>query len=229
MSLGPEWMEGSESSSSIQNLDSAVREEEPNTDHMGGTSQQEKQPDWAYLMPKIFEGTAKEQIEGIGRYWAGQKHEGRYPSCADGDGETFTIVPKVPDLPPHLVPWEGLLSDWGKKTKAGLDRRKLPSSLRDTALWNVAGPKLPDGAEPWVISLGVDSGPVRGEMGFTSLLLVAAPSNWSPGSKEVAFFGPGGEMLLHRCDGTTMRIPEEWWDRWAYGAMACGALYFVLG
>lgn len=179
-------------------------------------------------MPRIFEGTPKEQIEAIGRYWTFQKQESHYPSSADGDGETFTVVPKSPSLPPHLVPWEALLSDWRKKTDAGLDRRKLPPSLRNTGMWNVSGPKLPDSAEPWIITLGVDSGPIRTELGFTAPLLVAAPFDWFPGTKEVTLFGSMGEMLVHRCDGIAMRIPRQWWDRWAYGAMASGALYYVL-
>jgi hypothetical protein len=90
-------------------------------------------------------------------------------------------------------------------------------------------PFLPPDASAWIITLGIDPGPYRTEEGFTIPLLVAAPGDWIPGPREESFHGCHGEMLCSKCDGRSMRIPREWWEKWAWGAMAEGALYFTFG
>lgn len=183
--------------------------------------------DWEKILSSIYLATPTSRVTALETTWYERKKQGIFPNLED-DKEVFTRIPKLPKLPPHLVPWLEKLNRWETSTHNGMDGRKLPSILRNTSIWSASGPLLPDEAEPWIITLGIDPGPTRSDEGFTTPLLVAAPESWFPDSHEVAFFGPWGEMLLHKCDGTMMRIPREWWDRWAYGAMADGALYYVL-
>jgi len=183
--------------------------------------------DWEKILSSIYLATPTSHVTALETTWYERKKQGIFPNLED-DKEVFTRIPKLPKLPPHLVPWLEKLNRWEASTHNGMDGRKLPSILRNTSIWSASGPLLPDEAEPWIITLGIDPGPTRSDEGFTTPLLVAAPESWFPDSHEVAFFGPWGEMLLHKCDGATMRIPREWWDRWAYGALADGALYYVL-
>lgn len=186
-----------------------------------------KSKDWEKILSSIYLETPSSRITALETTWYERKQQGFLPTLKD-DKEVFIRIPKLPKLPPHLVPWLETLNRWESATRNGRDGRKLPSALRNTSIWSVSGPRLPDEAEVWFITLGIDPGPTRSDEGFTTPLLVAAPESWFPNSHEVAFIGPWGEKLLHKCDGTTMCIPRAWWDRWAYGAMADGALYYVL-
>jgi hypothetical protein len=191
------------------------------------TSAEANSKDWGKILSSIFLDTPSRRITALETLWYERKRQGVFPTLKD-DQEVITRIPKLPKLPPHLVPWLETLNRWESATRNGKDGRKLPSVLRNTSIWSVSGPRLPDEAEVWFITLGIDPGPTRGDEGFTTPLLVAAPDSWLPDSREVAFIGPWGEMLVHKCDGTTIRIPRAWWERWAYGAMADGALYYVL-
>lgn len=175
----------------------------------------------------IHDGVDRKYISVVGETWRVNQRRGIWPTPGEDD-ETFVLLPPPCILPPHLMPWRLTLNKWAETTKDARDRRKLPDSLKRTSLWNVTGPVLPADAAAWIITLGIDSGPERGQEGFTTPLLVAAPAEWFPKSGEVVFYGSSGEVLVHRCDGISMQIPREWWDKWAYGAMAVGALYFTV-
>lgn len=175
----------------------------------------------------IHKGVDRKHISLVGETWRGNQRRGIWPTPGEDD-ETFVLLPPPCVLPPHLMPWRLTLNTWAETTKDARDRRRLPDSLKRTSLWSVAGPVLPADAAAWIITLGIDSGPERGQEGFTTPLLVAAAPEWFPQGGEVFFYGSSGEVLVHRCDGISMQIPREWWDKWAYGAMAVGALYFTV-
>jgi len=206
----------------------SARPTEPNTPCEVAENQPSGSPQGA--IQEVFNGTPKAEIDDLDLKWYRNKKAGVYPTIAD-DAREIVVVPPMPrqGLPPHLQPWAGVLDQWEASSRSGKDRRKLPMSLKNESIWSVAGPRLPEGAEPWLLSLGVDPGLRRDlEDGFTRLLLVAAPRAWLPSAVEVALEGRFGEVLVHRCDGTCMRIPRAWWEKWAYGAMAEGALYAVI-
>lgn len=179
-------------------------------------------------LPEIFLATTQEQIKALSSDWDQRRHRGM-PQKTGVAGETIVVVPPISSLPPHLAPWEFVLANWEEVTKRGLRRSRLPSSLRKDNYWSLAGPFLPVDASAWIITLGIDPGPYRTEEGFTIPLLVAAPEDWIPGLREVSFHGCQGEMLCSKCDGRSMRIPREWWNKWSWGAMAKGALYYTFG
>lgn len=179
-------------------------------------------------MSRLFDGTPREEINVLDRLWYENKKKGIHPTTKD-DAREFVVVPPFPagGLPPHLRPWTSVLDKWESASRSGKDRRKLPASLRNWAIWTVVGPQLPEWASAWILSLGVDPGPKRTDEGYTTVLLVAARAGWRPDHQEISLMGCFGEMLIHKYDGTCVRIPRGWWDKWAYGALAEGALYVV--
>lgn len=148
---------------------------------------------------------------------------------ADLSGLPSHVVatPELPELPVSLRPWAGTLKGWGKA--AGPAKKRLPFTdgpwMREHGV-SVSGPALPMEYCPWFISVGIDPGPQKTDLGHTCLLLVAAPEDWFPGLHGV-LHGPYGEQLVVRLDSLLMKVTYAWWDAFAYGALAAGALYFI--
>lgn len=157
--------------------------------------------------------------------------EGREPDYS-GIPETLVLPSSGGKVcwPPRLMPWRSLLSNWESYSKPmgkemeiwGFERlRNQFPHLRLTQS------TLPEGFNPWLVSVGIDPGEKRDpEAGYTTLLLVAAPEEWTPKPVQ-ALYGRSGEVDFVRLDGLVMRIPKAWWRRWAYMALRDHAVYFV--
>ena len=191
---------------------------EPGTDELS---------DMFNTLASIHEGVDRKHISLIGDKWKANQRVGIWPTEGEDD-ETFVLLPPPCKLPPHLMPWVVTLDAWEDSTHKALNRQRLPDSMKKTSLWKLSGPILPKDAAAWIITLGVDAGPQKGNEGFTIPLLVATPFEWFPKPGEVIFYGTKREVLVHRCDGISMQIPRDWWEKWAFGAMATGALYFTI-
>lgn len=139
----------------------------------------------------------------------------------------LVATPELPELPVTLRPWATTLRGWGKTT--GSARKRPPFGeeqwMKEHEV-TISGPVLPEGYCPWFVSAGVDPGPQKTDLGHTCLLLVAAPEDWFPDLLGV-LHGPFGEQLVVRLDSLLMKVTTPWWDAFAYGALATGALYFI--
>ena len=136
-------------------------------------------------------------------------------------------VPELPMLPVGLVPWEPVLIRWAKLADAA--KRGFPFSdpwLPQHPDVMLTGPLLPVDYAPWFLSVGTDPGPDKTDKGHTCLLLVGIPKGWECGVRET-LYGPYGERFIVRLDALVMRLPQPWWDVYAYGAMKEASLYFV--
>lgn len=159
------------------------------------------------------------------------KAEFRDPSFKGIPGKLVLPADWDGELPPRLMPWKFVLKEWANsRSSVAKELKELEfAKLRDHFIdLKLVEPILPEGFSPWLVSVGIDPGRIRNpEEGYTTLLLIAAPDDWSPKAVQ-PLHGRFGEMDVVRLDGLVMRVPRTWWGRWAYMALKEGALYVVL-
>jgi len=182
-------------------------------------------PSFSMASVSVF-GHGQETIAKVRDLLVAATHVGSRANLS-GFPRHLVAAPELPELPVALRPWAGTLKGWGKTTE--LAKKKLPFTdgpwMREHQV-SISGPTLPMEYCPWFISVGIDPGPQKTDLGHTCLLLVAAPEVWTP-SLQGVLHGPYGEQLVVRLDSLLMKVTQAWWDAFAYGALATGALYFI--
>ena len=182
-------------------------------------------PSFSRVSTSVF-GHGPEIIAKVRDRLVAASHMGRR---ADLSGLPSHVVatPELPELPVPLRPWAGTLKGWGKAIESAKKKQPFTDSawMREHQV-SISGPTLPTEYCPWFISVGIDPGPQKTDLGHTCLLLVAAPEIWTPSIQGV-LHGPYGEQLVVRLDSLLMKVTQAWWDAFAYGALATGALYFI--
>lgn len=174
----------------------------------------------------MFEPTPEDQVDRV----LDRVHQCRargVPIDLTGLPSQIVVTPKPKGLPRALQPWSKTLTAWRKTS----DEIRKASFLLMQA-WQrrdeiaIRSTVLPPGFGVHLISVGVDPGPEVGSKGHTGLLLVATPPGWKP-PLRASLWGPFGEVQTVRLDSLIMRVPTDWWDVYAMGALTQGCLYFI--